>query len=558
MTALQKIALGTAPAGTDGDTFRTASTRMNANVDVLDTQTALSSTTTITSPSALTIANVGRRTSISLTATGTINLPAANTCAADQVLFLRNIGAYVVNLAPSAGSGDSVTSTTLNPNETVMFETNGSNLWRPLWRSKNSINEVVNGTLTVGGGVAGNLPISGKVSAINAPNLLLNGSGEFGTLGWSSSLSFAQGSFDAGTFLQVAANATAATSSINSAMFPVVGGEPYAISGEIYIDAGATGAFYFDIQYYDASGALVLDGNNISRGLDSAGTWKAVAGADVSPVSPATAVTARARLVWGNATWTTLAFRRVKVEPGAVSSLYSMEASIAYLLGSPAFKARPTFAGSTPWDSGNLPGSSTNGVFNFTSRPTFAGNVPWDNNNLPAYAFVNTDRKNLIAVRWDSSVGGFRVTVDSTGYVGSFVNTNSNNSIKLGWTGSVVNLTVDTVTLGAITTSSDYRAKTNVKTLASGASEIVKALRPVSYEWRDFGPFKADGKEHAGFIAHELQAVIPSAVHGDKDAVDDKGHPQMQSLVWSPIVAVLTGSLQEALARIDELEAMLK
>ncbi len=49
------------------------------------------------------------------------------------------------------------------------------------------------------------------------------------------------------------------------------------------------------------------------------------------------------------------------------------------------------------------------------------------------------------------------------------------------------------------------------------------------------------------FVAHELQEVIPFAVTGDKDAVDDCGKPiyQMVDKVL-PSIPLLTAALQEA------------
>lgn len=96
-------------------------------------------------------------------------------------------------------------------------------------------------------------------------------------------------------------------------------------------------------------------------------------------------------------------------------------------------------------------------------------------------------------------------------------------------------------------TSSDYRLKENVAPM-TGAVEKVKALKPVSYTW------KSTGKQGQGFIAHELQAIVPDAVVGDKDAIDEKGNPSYQSIDTSFLVATLTAALQEALARIETLE----
>lgn len=100
--------------------------------------------------------------------------------------------------------------------------------------------------------------------------------------------------------------------------------------------------------------------------------------------------------------------------------------------------------------------------------------------------------------------------------------------------------------------ASDYRLKTNIATL-TGASALVKQMRPVTYNWVK----NPSAPSEIGFIAHELQAVVPGAVVGTKDAVDAKGAPVYQQVDYSMPLPVLVGALQEALARIDALEARL-
>lgn len=99
-------------------------------------------------------------------------------------------------------------------------------------------------------------------------------------------------------------------------------------------------------------------------------------------------------------------------------------------------------------------------------------------------------------------------------------------------------------------TSSDYRLKENVVSM-SDAIQKVKSLNPVTYNW------KSNGKTGQGFIAHELQSVVPDAVVGEKDAVDENGKPIYQSIDTSFLVATLTAALKEALARIEALETKL-
>lgn len=115
------------------------------------------------------------------------------------------------------------------------------------------------------------------------------------------------------------------------------------------------------------------------------------------------------------------------------------------------------------------------------------------------------------------------------------------------------------VTVGQITTdgsstsyvtTSDYRLKENVTNLTSGAS-LVAALRPVVFTWKhnpEIGP-------KTGFIAHEVQAVVPQAVNGIKDAVNPDGSIRQQGIDHSMLVPVLTAAIKELLARVEALEA---
>jgi hypothetical protein len=95
---------------------------------------------------------------------------------------------------------------------------------------------------------------------------------------------------------------------------------------------------------------------------------------------------------------------------------------------------------------------------------------------------------------------------------------------------------------------SDYRLKEDVQPM-TGALEKVAALKPCTYTW------KADGSAGQGFIAHELQAVVPDAVTGDKDAVNEDGSIKPQGIDTSFLVATLTAAIQEQQAMILELNA---
>jgi hypothetical protein len=95
-------------------------------------------------------------------------------------------------------------------------------------------------------------------------------------------------------------------------------------------------------------------------------------------------------------------------------------------------------------------------------------------------------------------------------------------------------------------TSSDYRLKENIAPM-TGALAKVAQLKPVTYKW------KIDSTDGEGFIAHELAEVCPSAVSGEKDAVetylDDESNEQTrikpQGIDTSFLVATLTAAIQE-------------
>ena len=117
--------------------------------------------------------------------------------------------------------------------------------------------------------------------------------------------------------------------------------------------------------------------------------------------------------------------------------------------------------------------------------------------------------------------------------------------------GSTVGTITTTTTATAYNTSSDYRLKENI-TLLTGATDRLKQLPVHRFN------FIADPDNTVdGFIAHEAQVVVPEAVTGEKDAVDDEGNPVYQGIDQSKLVPLLTAALQEAIGEIESLKARL-
>ena len=118
-----------------------------------------------------------------------------------------------------------------------------------------------------------------------------------------------------------------------------------------------------------------------------------------------------------------------------------------------------------------------------------------------------------------------------------------------GGNNGVVSVNGAGVTYGS---NSDYRLKEDVAPLI-GALARVAALKPVTFKWI------IDGSSSEGFIAHEVQEIIPLAVKGEKDGMADDGtnRPHYQSLDASMIIATLTAAIQEQQAIILSLKARL-
>lgn len=124
-------------------------------------------------------------------------------------------------------------------------------------------------------------------------------------------------------------------------------------------------------------------------------------------------------------------------------------------------------------------------------------------------------------------------------------------SFASGTTGTSIIGSITTVGSGTqFNTSSDYRIKTIIADHLPDAAHRVMRLKPLSFVY-NADPFQL----HAGFLAHEVADIAPYAVTGEKDAVGANGEVIPQQLDHSKLVPLLTAALQNALRRIDALEA---
>jgi len=179
---------------------------------------------------------------------------------------------------------------------------------------------------------------------------------------------------------------------------------------------------------------------------------------------------------------------------------------------------------------------------------------------------------------------GNYLTVGSSSVAGSsghFDRSGDGGLVRFYRSGAEVGYISVTSSSTAYNTSSDYRLKTDV-TYNWDATSRLKQLKPARFAWI------ADGDDAVpvdGFLAHEVQDIVPEAIHGTKDAMreeeyevtpaveatyDDDGNilteavpavmgtrsvPDYQGIDQSKLAPLLTKALIEAVEKIEQLEA---
>ena len=176
----------------------------------------------------------------------------------------------------------------------------------------------------------------------------------------------------------------------------------------------------------------------------------------------------------------------------------------------------------------------------FFINPLTTGNVGFGINNISGY-FLYTDWATRRVI--SEYTVGFRTAPFSSGYR---YQTFLNNVTEIG---SVSMLTGSTI---AFNTSSDYRLKQDVIPIQNPLERLMK-LKPKNYR------FIADVEDECccncymdGFIAHEIQEILPMIVTGEKDDPN-----QMQQMDYSKLTPICVGSIQELNEKIEKQQILI-
>ena len=170
---------------------------------------------------------------------------------------------------------------------------------------------------------------------------------------------------------------------------------------------------------------------------------------------------------------------------------------------------------------------------NYGNRPSAQGQI---------IIWGHSDQTTAGGIEFHSSGGG------GAGY-GSKITTQSNGTMQFhcrsnnsAWSTYLTISSQNGQVSGNLNDTSDISLKRNVESISTSCIDNIKKLNPVSFEWK---AFDSDEKQ-IGFIAQEVEKVIPEAV---------KGEDGEKALNVTGIVAQLTKALQESITKIETLEA---
>ena len=268
---------------------------------------------------------------------------------------------------------------------------------------------------------------------------------------------------------------------------------------------------------------------------------------------------------------------------GVLSILKNDEVSIQIgVWGTGATYARECTINSTRQDGGSYPWLRLAGQDGIR----FASDLNNVRGNLNAYGEwrLGVGNSNLISTDQSHTIGNIGVwnttnaarlqMQERTGVWISFKNGSGNHYGSISQNGGGV----------SYGSNSDYRLKDNVQNFTGGI-ELVKRLRPVTFNWNALSGQEDTTTINRGFLAHEVQEIEPGAVDGEKDGMDRVGdctnaegvvtqknvyesqakdgetwtlvseEIKDQQLDPAKLVPILTAGLKEAIAKIETLEA---
>ncbi len=191
--------------------------------------------------------------------------------------------------------------------------------------------------------------------------------------------------------------------------------------------------------------------------------------------------------------------------------------------------------------------------------------TPSGNMKLSDPGITFSDNSPYFPVAWSGTDGYNTVfTIASTGYANlrfrGYVNTDSEYTMGVGAgifymayddinNSHRITVNASGVVSGDFNDTSDEKLKKNITSLADGAIDRIRQLRPVNFDWKR----ESDLNGQSGFIAQEVKTVIPDLVVGEEyveNSIESVGY----SVNTNGLVAHLTKAVQELITKVETLE----
>jgi len=411
-----------------------------------------------------------------------------------------------------------------------------------------------------------------------------------GSLGWIATPSGAGGSYTAGDGLQL--NGTSFSTDLKENGGLVIETNELAldlaassITGTLATSDGGTGSSNTEYCNLEANVTGVLPVGKGGTGVNTLGASRLILGNGTSAVTSISSQTKGTIVVGNNTTTTILAVGTnghvLTADASQATGIRWTAPTVAASNVSGSIDLTTQVTGTLPVGNGGIGqatltsngiarGQGTSGIIS-DSYLEFDGT----NKRLNIRGVSNTDPSNLAATLNIKDTSGSAydescISLEPTGGLGArAINIklgSQNVGIKVLRSTSSANTAMNfmqsvsgTTQIGSISmtnmataynTASDYRLKENVVEM-TGSVDRVKQLKPSRFNFIS----EPDTSIVDGFLAHEVSSVVPEAIHGEKDAVDDQGNIIYQGIDQSKLVPLLVGAIKELTARIEALEA---
>lgn len=159
-----------------------------------------------------------------------------------------------------------------------------------------------------------------------------------------------------------------------------------------------------------------------------------------------------------------------------------------------------------------------------------------DNFGVGVSEYLNVNAKLHVVDILDADGG-----ISCAGGLGVDGNTNLDGQLTVTGNASVEG----TLEVNTMTTPSDIRLKKEISEIPASLQKIMQ-LKPKTYYLKDKA---SNGLRQYGFIAQELEAILPEMVHNNAEG--------MKSVNYQQLIPLLTAALQEQQATIERLEKRL-